>query len=143
MFAFRDSIPRADAGGSRPLLLADVGYPTHPSLHDIDGLDERYTHFDADAGYASPEHAQQVFAENLFGALEGRTDFAGLYWWSMLDLPGARAGGPCDQYLGAETGLLFDAGLAFHCSSGLIPTIGAPLRPAGETFRNWAGTFPR
>lgn len=60
MFAFRDSVRPGEQ--PLPLLFADVGYDTHPDLHDVSSAyDQRFSHLGA--AYSSPEVAQQRFAE--------------------------------------------------------------------------------
>jgi hypothetical protein len=139
MLAFRDSV--RPGGEPLPLLLADVAYPTNGALHDVASTyDERFSHFGA--GYSSGEAAQRLFAESLFGALEGRRDFAGLYWWALFDLPGYEQG-PCRDYVVDEIGADYSLPKAFLCSAGLIPPIGLPARSVSGVFEAWAARFTR
>ncbi len=139
MFAFRDAVR---PGGRRlPLLLADVGYSTHPDLHDVDAAyGERFSRFGA--AYASAETAQQLFAASLFNGLQGRRDFAGLYWWALSDLPDWEPSA-CRSYVMDEFGGNYPVLESIFCRSGLLTPPAFPARGAAGAFELWASIFTR
>jgi hypothetical protein len=145
MVAFRDSV--RPGGQPLPLLLADVGYPTHSDLHDVDAAyGERFSRFGA--AYSSGDAAQHLFALSLFNALMGRRDFAGLYWWALSDLPDFEPSA-CSNYVFEEFGSVSFTAFGgderllkrLFCTSGLIAPPAAPIRNAAAAFAMWANLF--
>lgn len=130
MSEFRLSLPVESEAARPPLVLAEVGYPTAPDLHDKADHDARYSHFGP--AYATPEAAQRVFLQSLLAAMPAHTDVAGLYWWSLFDIPEP----VCSLFTMGSFGPAVPPSVGrVLCTSGLSPGVGMPEREVWGTYR--------